>query len=91
MNFVAILKMLGIKLAPETAAQIQAMIPQIPGKVNELIKANAAAIKNFDERLSRIEAALERLEHGPRHDGGNSNYKRIGAGTGSAGDGAGTN
>ena len=55
MNLAIILKALGVKIAPESAAQIQALIPQIPGKVNELIKYNVDAVKRLDERLEGIE------------------------------------
>lgn len=55
MNLGTILKMLGIKLPPDKLAQIEAMLPQIPGKVNEIITANAAAIKRYDEKLEGIE------------------------------------
>lgn len=50
-----ILKALGIKLSPEAAAKLQAMLPQIPEKVNELIKYNVDAVKRLDEKLEGIE------------------------------------
>jgi hypothetical protein len=59
MNLGAILKMLGVKISPETLAQIEALIPQVPAKANELISANMAAIKNFDERLRTLEELAE--------------------------------
>ena len=55
MNLTTILKMLGVKVSPEIVAQLQALIPQIPAKANELISANMAALKSFDERLTKIE------------------------------------
>jgi hypothetical protein len=55
MNLKSILKMLGIKIADETARQIEVLIPQIPTKVNQLIEMNSAAVKNFDERLKVLE------------------------------------
>ena len=58
MNLATILKMLGVKVSPETVAQLQVLIPQIPTKVNELINANMAAIKSFDSRLQKIENAV---------------------------------
>lgn len=58
MNLKSILKMLGIKIPDETMRQIEVLIPQLPQKVNELIAMNSAAVKNFDERLARIEDQL---------------------------------
>jgi len=55
----SIFKMLGVKVPPATVAQIEALIPQIPTKANELIAANMAAIKNFDDRLQVLEGLAE--------------------------------
>lgn len=55
MNLGALLKMLGIKVPPEVVKQIEAMIPQLPGKVQETIVLINAAVQNFDGRLRQIE------------------------------------
>lgn len=55
MNLGTILKMLGIKLPPDKLAQIEAMLPQVPAKINEVLKANQAAIVRYDEKLDGIE------------------------------------
>jgi DNA repair exonuclease SbcCD nuclease subunit len=51
MNLGMILKMLGVKVAPEQLAQLEAIIPQIPAKISEVIAYLNGAIKNFDDRL----------------------------------------
>ena len=58
MDLGTILKVLGVKIPPETIKQIEAMAPQIPGRVVQAI----AVINSFDARLARMEEALERIE-----------------------------
>ena len=53
-NLGVIMKAVGVKIAPDKLAQIEAMIPQIPAKVNELINFNAAAVRRYDEKLEEI-------------------------------------
>ena len=50
-----ILKMLGVKVAPETVAQIEAVLPQLPSKIQGVIALVNAAVQNFDERIKDIE------------------------------------
>jgi hypothetical protein len=57
MNLGGILKMLGIKISPETTAQIEAVIPQIPTIVQQGIATVNGAVQNFDQRLKALEAA----------------------------------
>lgn len=61
MNLGTVLKMLGVEISPTVLGQIEALIPQIPAKANELIAANMAAIKQFDDRLRAIEATQQQL------------------------------
>ena len=55
MNLGIILKMLGVKFAPEHVARIEEMIPQVPAKVNQAIAVMNGALRNFDDRLKAIE------------------------------------
>lgn len=48
------LKALGIKITPETLAQIEALLPQIPAKVNQLIEWNRTALIKFSTSLESI-------------------------------------
>lgn len=61
------LKALGIKITPEVLAQIEALLPQIPAKINAVLQFLREFVQRFDtrsddqtERLKRIE--LELLE-----------------------------
>ena len=55
MNLGLLLKMLGVKVTPEQIAAIEAIIPQIPGKIQQTINVINAALQNFDERLQILE------------------------------------
>jgi len=55
MNLGLLLKMLGVKVTPEQIAAIEAIIPQIPGKIQQTINVVNAALQNFDERLRVLE------------------------------------
>jgi len=57
MNLGGILKMLGVKISPQTTAQIEAVIPQIPSIVQQGIATVNGAVQNFDQRLKALEAA----------------------------------
>ena len=56
MNLSFIMRALGIKITPEQCAQIEAIIPQIPAKIQEIVIAVNGSLRNFDERLKIIEA-----------------------------------
>lgn len=66
MNLGAILKMLGIKVPPETVGQIEAILPRVPAIVQQTIASVNGALKVYDERLARIETLqlkiLEKLD-----------------------------
>lgn len=66
MNLGAILKMLGIKIPPETLKQIEEMIPQVPRIVQQTIATVNFSLKSYDERLKVIEETqlkiLEKLD-----------------------------
>lgn len=64
MNLGSILKMMGVKVAPEHVAKAEEIIPQLPGLINRIVQTFNSTIKNFDDRLARIEAALLRIENG---------------------------
>jgi len=55
------LKALGLEITPEHIAMLQALIPQLPAKINEAAQAINAALANFDARLRAIEAQLDAL------------------------------
>jgi len=55
MNLATILKMLGVKIPPDKMAAIEAFIPQIPVKGQQVIDGVNFALKNFDERLRALE------------------------------------
>ena len=80
--------MLGVKVTPEQVAAIEAIIPQIPGKIQQTINVVNAALQNFDERLRNIEAnqflvlsLLEDLRNGriDSDNGGDTRAAGIGA------------
>jgi len=50
--------MLGVKIPPETVAQIEAIVPQLPAKIQEIIGVVNSTLQNFDKRLKAIETAL---------------------------------
>ena len=71
MNFGLIAKMLGLKLTPEQIAQVDAIVPQIPGKLQECV----ALINTFDARLKALsdgQAKILEVLNG-RNNGGGSN------------------
>jgi hypothetical protein len=68
MNLKSILKMFGVNVRPEHIAAAEELIPRIPSIVSGAVSSINATMKNFDERLARMEAALERLEHGNGSD-----------------------
>jgi hypothetical protein len=55
MNLATILKMLGVKIPPDKMAALEAFIPQIPMKGQQVIDGVNFALKNFDERLKALE------------------------------------
>ena len=57
-----ILKAIGLDLTPENLAMLQAVITQLPAKINEAGAAINAALQNFDMRLKAIEASQQALE-----------------------------
>lgn len=89
MNLGLLLKMLGVKVTPEQIAAIEAIIPQIPGKIQQTINVINAALQNFDARLRALEQnqliilkQLEDIRDGGRNnsdDGGDIRPAGIGA------------
>ena len=57
------LKALGLEITSEHIAMLQALIPQLPAKINEVAQAINAALANFDSRLRVIEARLDAIGH----------------------------
>ena len=51
----SVLKVAGIQLTPQSAAQIGQLLEQAPQKANELVKYVVSAVQDFDRRLSEIE------------------------------------
>lgn len=66
--------MLGVKIAPEQVAMIEAIIPQIPSHVQGAVALINGAVKNFDQRLQALERGqkeiLEALNYGRPDSGG---------------------
>src|SRR5579864_1995667 len=62
MNLAFILKALGVKVSPEQVAAIEALIPQIPGKIQQTIEVINAALQNFDHRLMVLETEIKWLK-----------------------------
>lgn len=60
----ALLKAFGVKANPEHIAQIEAIIPQVPAKAEQIIVAVNTAITGADERLSGLERRMDQLERG---------------------------
>lgn len=54
------LKALGVEITPEQAAMIEALIPQLPARVNQAI----GIINDMAERQKRIEEKLDKLTIG---------------------------
>ncbi len=88
MNLGLLLKMLGVKVTPEQVAMIEAIIPQVPGKIQQVVTVINGSLQNFDHRLRALETQeslnaaclvriLEILEHGR-----NDNDNTLSAGTG---------
>lgn len=57
-----LLKAFGINVPPETVAQIEALIPQIPSHLQQATRVINSTIQNFDKRLAAIETRLDRME-----------------------------
>ena len=55
------LKALGLEIAPEHLAMLQALIPQLPAKINEVVQGINAALANFDARLRALEIAVKAI------------------------------
>jgi len=69
------LKAFGITITDQNLRMIEALIPQIPGKINEFVTAFNAALEDnksrltaIEQRQARIEEALGRIEGALRHD-----------------------
>jgi hypothetical protein len=50
-----VLKALGVNVTEQHVRMIEALIPQIPGKINEFVVAFNAALQDNRDRLTRIE------------------------------------
>jgi hypothetical protein len=57
------LKALGIGITPEQVAQLEIVLPQIPGKAAELITIFNAKIKLYDAAFQSIVSELEALKN----------------------------
>jgi hypothetical protein len=55
------LKALGVEITPEQIAMLQALIPQLPAKVNEAFSTINAALANFDARLRALETRQDEV------------------------------
>jgi len=55
MQLTTILKMIGVEVTEETLEMLQALIPQLPAKVNEVVTAINLTLQNFDARLNALE------------------------------------
>jgi len=62
MNLSAILKMLGIRVSEEDLEKLQALLPQIPGIVNNVINHINAVTTNFDGRIKNLESYVVLLD-----------------------------
>lgn len=51
-----LLKAVGVKVSSEVLAQTEAMLPQLPTRINEAIQFILQWQRNFDTRLKAIEA-----------------------------------
>lgn len=58
MNITSILKILGVKIPPDKLAQIEALLPQIPEKANQIVSSVNHALRTSDQRLTAIEYEL---------------------------------
>jgi hypothetical protein len=61
MNLGSILRILGVKMTREQVKQLEEILPQIPAKAGEVVKAVNDSLRNFDERLRGIEARQEEI------------------------------
>lgn len=50
-----LMKAAGINIDEKTRHELEVIIPQIPGKAQEVVAAIGVAIQNFDARLSALE------------------------------------
>jgi hypothetical protein len=49
------LKAMGINVTPEHVKAIEDLIPQLPGKLNQVVSTINDALKYFDQRLTTLE------------------------------------
>jgi hypothetical protein len=61
MNLKVILKMLGVKVSDGVVAQIEAIIPQVPGVLRNAVETINATIKKADERFVSIEDNQQKI------------------------------
>lgn len=62
MSLALIMKALGVKIPPETLAQVERIIPQIPARANQAIQLINAAVQQADQRARALEARMQILE-----------------------------
>lgn len=67
-GLIMMLKALGVEITPEQIAMIQAIIPQIPGKINEAAEIINRTLQNFDARLRAIETELKEIRKGTAYE-----------------------
>lgn len=65
---IMLLKSFGLEITDQQIAELNAVLPQLPAKVNEVVHVINASLQNFDQRLRVIElqqaAILEVLQNG---------------------------
>lgn len=71
MNLASILKMLGVKVAPEHIKAAEDIIPKLPGLVNQAVTSINGAMQGFDGRLRAIETRLNAIQFGLERIEGN--------------------
>lgn len=62
MSLSPILKMLGVNVSAQDIANIEALIPQVPGKVSEVLVFLNTAVTNFHQRLTMLESSNAKIE-----------------------------
>ncbi len=61
MGIQMLLKALGVNITPEQAAMVEALIPQIPAKLNQVVVSVNSSMENFDQRLKTLERQSEHI------------------------------
>lgn len=71
---IMLLKSFGLEITDQQIAELNAVLPQLPAKINEVVHIINTSLQNFDQRLRAIElqqaVILEVLNHARTSDGG---------------------